>query len=76
MLPIDSNEPNVTPEHDRTPTKDAPVGRDTRQEILKSATNSREEETDRLAIDRAEDEGMIGHPRQTTVVQREQEVAS
>lgn len=75
MLTIDSNEPNVTPEHDRAP-KDALVERDARQETLKSATNSREEETDRLAIDRAEDEGMIGHPRQAIAVQREQEVAS
>ena len=74
-LTIDPNELDAALERDRAP-KDAPVGRDARQEIPIRATQPHQEETDRQAMDRAEDEGMIVHPVQTTAPRREQEVAS
>ena len=60
-LTIDPNELDAALERDRAP-KDAPVGRDARQETPIRATQPRQEETDRQAMDRAEDEGMIVHP--------------
>jgi hypothetical protein len=74
-LTVDPNELDAALERDRTP-KDAPVGRDAHQEILIRATKPRREETDRLAMDRAEDEGMIAYPGQSIAPRREQEVAS
>jgi len=60
-LTIDLNELDAALERDRAP-KDVPVGRDSRQEIPIRATQPLQEETDRQAMDRAEDEGMIVHP--------------
>jgi hypothetical protein len=74
-LTVDPNELDAALECDRAP-KDAPVGRDARQETPIRATQPRQEETDRQAMDRAEDEGMIFHPGQTTAPRREQEAAS
>jgi hypothetical protein len=74
-LTVDPNELDAALERDRAP-KDAPVGRDARQETPIRATQPRQEETDRQAMDRAEDEGMIVHSVQTTAPRREQEVAS
>jgi hypothetical protein len=74
-LTIDPNELDAALERDRAP-KDAPVGRDARQEIPIRATQPHQEETDRQAMDRAEDEGMIVHPVQTTAPRRGQEIAS
>jgi hypothetical protein len=74
-LTIDPNELDAALERDRAP-KDAPVGRDAHQETLIRATKPRQEETDRQAMDRAEDEGMIAYPVQSIAPRREQEVAS
>jgi hypothetical protein len=74
-LTVDPNELDAALERDRAP-KDAPVGRDARQETPIRATQPRQEETDRQAMDRAEDEGMIVNPGQTTAPRREQEAAS
>jgi hypothetical protein len=51
-------------------------GLDAHQDALTTATKPRQEEFDRQAIDRAEDEGMIVHPGQSNAPLREQEVAS
>ncbi len=72
-LTIDPNELDAALERDRA-SKDAPVGRDARQEIPIRATRPHQEETDRQAMDRAEDEGMIVHSVQTTAPRREQEL--
>jgi hypothetical protein len=61
-LTIDPNELNAALGRDRMPGE-APVGQDARQEKPTRATKPRQEETDRQAVDRAEDEGMIVHPR-------------
>lgn len=53
-----------------------PVGRDTSQETPKETTESRREEADDQAIERAEDEGMIVHPGHKMTLRRGQEVAS
>ncbi len=74
-LTIDPNELDAALERDQAP-KDAPVGRDAHQETLIRATKPRQDDTDRQAMDRAEDEGMIVHPGQTIAPRREQEVAS
>lgn len=74
-LTVDPNELDAALERDRAP-RDAPVGRDARQETPIRATQPHQEETDRQAMDRAEGEGMIVHPVRTTAPLREQEVAS
>jgi hypothetical protein len=74
-LTIDPSELDAALERDRAP-KDAPVGRDARHETSIRVTQPHQEETDRQAMDRAEDEGMIVHPAQTTAPRHEQEVAS
>jgi hypothetical protein len=74
-LTVDPNELDAALERDQAP-KDAPVGRDAHQETLTRATKPRQEATDRQAMDRAEDEGMIVHPGQTIAPRREQEAAS
>ena len=74
-LTVDPNELDAALERDRAP-EDAPIGRDARQEIPIRATQPHQEETDRQAMDRAEDEGMIVHPVQTTAPRRGQEIAS
>ena len=63
-LTVDPNELDAALERDRAP-KDAPVGRDgmpTKRSYIR-ATKPHQEETDRQAMDRAEDEGMIVHSR-------------
>jgi cell division protease FtsH len=45
-----------------------PIGRDASQKTLKGTTESRREEADRQAIERAEDEGMIVHPGETIAI--------
>lgn len=74
-LTIDPNELDAAQERDRAP-EDAPVGRDAGHETPIRAMQPHQEETDRQAMDRAEDEGMIVHPVRTTAPLREQEVAS
>ena len=70
-LTVDPNELDSALERDRAP-KDTPVGPDAHQETLIGAPKPRREETDRQAVDRAEDEGMIVHPEQTIAPRREQ----
>ena len=61
VLTIDPNELDAALERDRAP-KDAPIGRDAHQETQIRATKPRQEDTDRQAIDRGENEGMTVHP--------------
>ena len=60
-LTIDPNELNAALERDQAPGDDL-VCRDAHPETLTRATKPRQEEADRQAMDRAEDEGMIVHP--------------
>lgn len=60
-LTVDPNELDAALVRDQAP-KDAPIRRDAHQETLIRATTPRQDETDRQALDRAEDEGMIVHP--------------
>jgi len=57
-LTVDPNELDAALERDQAP-KDAPAGRGTHLDTLIRATKPLQEETDRQAMDRAEDEGMI-----------------
>jgi hypothetical protein len=61
-LTIDPNELDEALKRDRAPTE-IPVGRDTNQETLEGATESRRDEVGRHDMDRAEGEGMMVHPR-------------
>jgi hypothetical protein len=74
-LTIDGNELDAALKRDQAPAG-APAGRDAHQEALTRATKSSQEETDRQAMDRAEDEGMIIHPGPIIAPRREHEVAS
>jgi hypothetical protein len=60
-LTIDPNELDAALQRDRAPAE-FPAGRDASQEALKETSDSHREAAERQAIDRAEDEGMIGHP--------------
>jgi hypothetical protein len=73
-LTIDPNELDAALERDRA-SGEAPVGRDARQETLTRAKRPRQKETDRQAMDRGEDEGMIVHPGQPIIPPRERVVA-
>ena len=59
-LTIDPNELDAALERDRAPTE-APVGQDAHQGALTRTTKEHQEEADRQAVDRADDEGMILH---------------
>lgn len=61
-LTVDPYELDAALERDRAPAK-TPVGQDVSREALKRATDLRREEADISAIHRAEDDGMIIHPR-------------
>lgn len=74
-LTIDPNELDAALKRDQA-LSELPVGRDASQETPKETTESRREEADDQAIERAEDEGMIVHPGPTIALRREQEVAS
>jgi hypothetical protein len=74
-LTVDPNELDAALERDGAPGE-TPANTGTRQKTLKGPTKPRQEETDRQAMDRAEDEGMIVHPGQTFALRREQEGAS
>lgn len=52
------------------------VAREAHREAPTRATKPRQEESDRQAVDRAEDEGMIVQPWQTVAARREREIAS
>jgi hypothetical protein len=69
-LTIDPNELDAALKRDQAPAE-IPVGPDASQKTLKGTTESRREEVDRQAMDRAEDEGMIVHPGQTIALRRE-----
>jgi hypothetical protein len=73
-LTIDPNELDAALERDRIP-KSPPIGQSIHEEIPTRVTKPRQEKTDRLAVDRAENEGMIVHPEQTITPRHEQEVA-
>lgn len=73
-LTIDPNELDAALERDQA-SEDAPVGRDAHQKFPIRVTKPRQEKTDCLAVDRAENEGMIVHPGQTIALRHEQEVA-
>ena len=60
-LTIDPNELDAALKRDKA-SAEMLVGRDGQQEALTRATESRWEEADRQAIERAEDEGMIVRP--------------
>ncbi|MDH3234306.1 MAG: hypothetical protein OEQ29_12375 [Alphaproteobacteria bacterium] len=60
-LTIDPNELDAALKRDQAPADDL-VCRDAHPETLTRATKPRQEEADRQAMDRAEDEGMIVHP--------------
>ena len=74
-LTIDPNELDAALKRDQA-SAEIRVGRSASQKTLKGTTESRREEVDRQAIERAEDEGMIVHPGQTIAPRREQEIAS
>ncbi len=61
VLTVDPNELDAALERDRAPAE-APVGRDAHRKPLTKATKQRQEASDRQAIERGEDEGMIVHP--------------
>ena len=61
-LTIDPNELDAALKRDQAPAE-LPVGRDASQKTLIGTTESRREKSDRQAIERGEDEGMIVHPR-------------
>jgi hypothetical protein len=73
-LTIDPNELDAALERDQAPGA-KPADTDTGQMMLKTTRQSRQEEADRQAIERAEDEGMMVHPGQTIAPRTEQEIA-
>ncbi len=75
FLTIDPNELDAALERDRA-LGEMPAETDTRQKALTAATKPRQEETDRQAMDRAEDEGMVLHPRQSIAPRRDKAAAS
>ncbi len=74
-LTIDPNELDAALERDRPP-REAPAGRDAHREALTEGLKPRQEELDRQAMDRAEDEGMIVRSGRPIPPRREREVAS
>ena len=74
-LTIDPNELDAALKRDQVPAE-IPVSRNASQKTLKGTMDSRREEADRQAIERAEDEGMIVHPGPTIAPRRAQEIAS
>jgi len=74
-LTVGPNELDAALERDRAPG-DAPAGRDAHQEKPTGGVKQRQEETDRQAMDRAEDEGMVAHPGQAIAPSRQHELAS
>ncbi|MDH3472732.1 MAG: hypothetical protein OEM59_03480 [Rhodospirillales bacterium] len=61
-LTIDPNELDAALKRDQA-LVEIPVGRDASQKTLKGTTELHREKSDRQAIERGEDEGMIVHPR-------------
>jgi hypothetical protein len=61
-LTVDPNELDAALKRDEAPAEIA-VGRDAHQKALTTATKPPQEVTDRQAIERGEDEGVIVHPR-------------
>jgi len=61
-LTIDPDELDVALKCDQAP-EETSIGSDAGQKMLQGATESRRQEAGRQAIERAENEGMIVHPR-------------
>jgi len=74
-LTIDPNELDAALERDRAPGE-IPADTDTGQMTPTGTRESRREESDRQAVERGEDEGMMVHPGQTIAPRREHEIAS
>ena len=75
VLPIDPNELEPVLKRDRE-REEIAVGQEAYRDALTTATNPRREESDRQAMDRAEDEGMIVQPRQALSSRCEREIVS
>ncbi len=61
LLTVDPKELDEALEHDQAPAE-VPVGRGADQQTLIGSVRQREQEMDRQAVDRAEDEGMFLRP--------------
>ncbi len=62
LLTVDPRELDEALERDQAPAEVVPVGRGADQQTLRGSVRHREQEMDRQAVDRAEDEGMFLRP--------------